>query len=545
MKWFLNLTTKSKLFFGFGLIIILLAIIIYSSYNGITTIQESQKKIYEEDFNSAVNLWKIRTDLNGIRAVVLDMMMVTKKSDQETWNQEIKDRDESIKESLQILLNRYRSESQFFQKLEELRLLYDAYKQTRDSEVIPLINSNKLEEARKILLGVQLERYKRIRNLGEELGNQAAKNAQTDIDLSEQKAGNAVMLFGAIGIVSIVMSIIMIFFLNRIIALPLKETANAAERISLGDLTTAISSNNRSDEVGSLTKSFIKMIENLRSVTKEISEGVNVLGSSASEILASTTQVASSASETATAVSQTTATVEEVKQTSQIVSQKAKYVTDASQKATQAALIGKKSVEELINGMNKIREQMESVAESIFKLSEQSQAVGEIIATVNDLADQSNLLAVNAAIEAAKAGEQGKGFTVVAQEIKNLAEQSKQATTQVRTILSDVQKSISAAVMVTEQGTKSVEAGVKQTNEAGESIGVLSNSISEAAQAATQIAASSQQQSVGMDQVALAMENIKQASSQNVAGTRQTEVAAENLHTLGLKLKELVQRYKL
>ena len=103
---------------------------------------------------------------------------------------------------------------------------------------------------------------------------------------------------------------------------------------------------------------------------------------------------------------------------------------------------------------------------------------------------------------------------------------------------------MSAAVLATEQGMKAVESGVKQSTEAGSSIKVLSDSIMEASQAATQIAASSQQQSVGMDQVALAMENIKQASTQNVVGTKQAETAAQNLHGLGQKLKELVEQYK-
>jgi methyl-accepting chemotaxis protein len=277
-----------------------------------------------------------------------------------------------------------------------------------------------------------------------------------------------------------------------------------------------------------------------RSITRQLREAIAQLSSSSAEILAMTTQVASGAAETATAVSETTTTVEEVKQTAQVSSQKAKYVSETAQKASQSSQAGRKSVEGSIEGMGRIREQTESIAESIVRLSEQSQAIGEIIATVNDLAEQSNLLAVNAAIEAAKAGEQGKGFAVVAVEVKSLAEQSKQATAQVRTILSDIQKATSAAVMATEQGSKAVEAGVRQSAEAGETIRVLADGITEAAQAATQIAASSQQQLVGMDQVALAMENIKQASAQNVAGTKQAETAAQNLHELGQKLKQLV-----
>jgi methyl-accepting chemotaxis protein len=277
-----------------------------------------------------------------------------------------------------------------------------------------------------------------------------------------------------------------------------------------------------------------------RTITRQLRESIDQLSTSSAEILATTTQVAAGAAETASAVSETTATVEEVKQTAQLSSQKARNVSDSAQKASQVSQVGRKSVEEAMQGMQSIQEQMESIAESIVRLSEQSQAIGEIIATVNDLAEQSNLLAVNAAIEANKAGEQGKGFAVVAQEVKSLAEQSKQATAQVRTILGDIQKATGTAVLATEQGSKAVQAGVKQTAETGESIRLLADSIVEAAQAATQIVASSQQQMVGMDQVALAMENIKQASVQNVSGTRQAEVAAQGLHELGRRLSEMI-----
>lgn len=277
-----------------------------------------------------------------------------------------------------------------------------------------------------------------------------------------------------------------------------------------------------------------------RTITRQLRESIAQLSSSSAEILATTTQVASGAAQTAAAVSETTATVEEVKQAAGVSSQKARHVSDSAQKVAQVSQAGRKSVEGTLQGMQHIQAQMESVAESIVSLSEQSQAIGEIIAAVTGLAEQSNLLAVNAAIEAAKAGEQGKGFAVVAQEIKSLAEQSKQATAQVRTILGDIQKATGAAVMATEQGAKAVQAGLAQSGEAGESIGLLAQSVNEAAQAATQIAASSQQQMVGMDQVALAMENILQASLQNVAGTRQAESAAHNLHELGQRLGALI-----
>ncbi len=321
----------------------------------------------------------------------------------------------------------------------------------------------------------------------------------------------------------------------------LNGMSRAAERIANGDLVSPVTPSSERDVLGA---AFLSMSQSLRRSTEEMKEAANVLASSASEIMATSSQVAAGASETATAVSETTTTVEEVKQTAQVSSQKARVVSENAQRATEIAQNGSQSVDDVIEGMQRIQEQMETIAETVVKLSEQSQAIGEIIASVSDLAEQSNLLAVNAAIEAARAGEQGKGFAVVAQEVKSLADQSKQATVQVRTILNDVQKAIASAVMATEQGGKTVESGLRQSEETGEAIRSLAETIETGAQAALQIAASSQQQSVGMDQIASAMENIKQASAQNVAGTRQTEAAAKNLHDVGQKLKALIAQYK-
>ena len=284
--------------------------------------------------------------------------------------------------------------------------------------------------------------------------------------------------------------------------------------------------------------------ENLRAVNLQVQEAANVLVSSVSEILTLTTELAAVSTETASSVTETTSTVEEVKQTAQLSSERSMRVAESAQKAVLVAQQGSAAVTKTVEGINHIRVLMESVAESIITLSEQTLAIGEIITAVSDLAQQSNLLAVNAAIEASKAGEHGKGFSVVAQEIKSLADQSKQATEQVRAILGDIQKATGASVMATEQVSKAVDGGVKQAAESGESIKKLAESIAESAQAATQIAASSQQQFVGMDQIAQAMENVRQASQQSVSATKQAEQAAQNLHELGQKLKEMVGKYK-
>ncbi|MGR3318288.1 MAG: methyl-accepting chemotaxis protein, partial [Candidatus Anammoxibacter sp.] len=331
------------------------------------------------------------------------------------------------------------------------------------------------------------------------------------------------------------------YFIAAGVANPIKLISENAVKVGEGDLTVEIVSTNRSDEVGNLINAFRNMITNLRKITMQVKEGTSVLGSSASQISVSTSQLAASAAETAAAVNETTATADEVKQTVHVSSQKARVVSNMANKAAEVSITGKKATDNIIEEMDHIRKQSGLVAESIVKLSEQTQSIGEIIATVDDIAEQSNLLAVNAAIEAARAGEHGKGFTVVAQEVRSLADQSKRATTQIKNILTDIQKATGTAVMATEQGNKAVEAGAKQSIVTGEAIRMLTETIKEAAQSGMQIDASSQEQLTGMDQVVSAIENIKNASNQSVDSTKQLETAAQNLDELGRKLKELVE----
>jgi methyl-accepting chemotaxis protein len=314
----------------------------------------------------------------------------------------------------------------------------------------------------------------------------------------------------------------------------LRRMAATADRIAAGDLTVQAQPVSEKDRLG---HSFSTMTRNLRELNTEIHEVVNVLATSATQIMSTVSEFASSSSETASAVSETNATVQEVRQTTDLTSQKAKQVYESARNAVTVAKAGRKSVDDAIGGMQGIHERMGFIAERIVKLSEQSQAIGEIIATVN-------LLAVNAAIEAAKAGEHGKGFAVVAQEVKNLATQSKQATAQVRGILGDIQKATTAAVLATEQGSKAVEAGVKQSGEAGEAIRLLSMSIDESSHSTLQIVTSTQEQAIGMDQIATAIQSINQASNQNMEGSRQIESATRNLYDLNQKLQQLVSRYR-
>ncbi|CAN5594105.1 hypothetical protein BH10CYA1_BH10CYA1_10590 [soil metagenome] len=428
--------------------------------------------------------------------------------------------------------------------------------------------------AQKIALD-QLQQCKKIHSVCTALAK------QTNTDRGQQEP---IGLIAFIGLFSIFFAIFCFMALCEEIASPLQQLTLASERLAAGDLGAKLPDSNRSDEVGSvikayasmvaslrnisaaaqrvaqgdlrvevqprseedsLGKAFASMVENMSSATSQIKSAVEVLSSAVNNIMASVADSASGATQTATAVTETTTTVEEVRQTSHIANQKAKNVAESAQKSAQISTMGRKSTEETIQGMKRIREQMDLIADSMVRLSEKSQSIVEIIATVDDLAQQSNLLAVNASIEAAKAGDLGRGFAVVAQEVKSMSDQSKQATAQVRKILGEIQQATTSAAMATELGSRAVDAAVTQSNQAGEAITTLANSVIESANAAAQIAVSSQQQLAGVDQVATAMLGIKDATAQNLIAIKRVEEATLTLQELGGTLKVLTKRYQL
>jgi methyl-accepting chemotaxis protein len=325
---------------------------------------------------------------------------------------------------------------------------------------------------------------------------------------------------------------------------PLNVASNYVDMIARGEIPAAITDKYNGD-FDAFKNNLNRLSERLREMITSLNESSTNLGSASAEILSATTQQASGASEQSAAISQTTTTVEEVKAISEQASMRAQEVATASQRTVDVARTGQRAVQDTIESMAQIKERVEGISENLLALSDQTQQIGEIIATVNEIASQSNMLALNASVEAARAGEHGKGFAVVAMEVRSLAEQSRQATEQVKAILSEIQKATNMTVMATEEGVKGVDKGVQLAAQAQESIEQLAAVINQSAQIATQVVAGGQQQQTGMEQIAMAMTNINQATMQSLASTRQAEKSAQNLNDMARQMSQLVSQYRL
>jgi methyl-accepting chemotaxis protein len=260
-----------------------------------------------------------------------------------------------------------------------------------------------------------------------------------------------------------------------------------------------------------------------------------------SALRTTTAEQAASAQELASAIGEVTATLSELRETSSEALRNAELVIAKAEGAFQTSASGRESVGHAISSMRAIREQVSEIAERILQLNDQTSQIGNIIATVNEISAQSKLLALNAAIEAARAGEHGKGFGVVASEIRSLAEQSKEATSQVREILGEIQAGTNAAVVAAEEGTKKSESGMALADVSGERIQELARSMEESSSSARLIANSARQQSAGIEQAAQALVSISNATNSTAAGLKQTELATSQLVTLAERMATIVR----
>ena len=540
MKWLNNQKISVKIAGSFLLIAILVADVVIYSYFNMQNISDIFKDNYYNNTLPAEYAGVANADLNRVRADVYFLLIYPDKmrETEDEINSLISDIDDQISNLEASSL----SDSDISQ-VEEIKSAWTVYKSDLE-EMVALIKSGNSQKAVEMIESnsISLVREKILNGLNafSEQKLTVMHNQRGEV---QNQVNKTIQMLCVVGAVALFVSILMGFNLNRSIVPPLESGVEMMDGLSQGNIGTRLRMT-RKDEIGQLTRAmdnFADVLQQINAKTKEMS---NSTSSATAEILASVSQFNASASEQSAAINQTTTIVDEVYAVTEQTSKKAQEVVEVSQAALTVGENGKQSVNAIQTGMVDIREKVQTIAQDILALSEQTQQIGEIITTVNEIADQSNLLALNATIEAAKAGEQGKGFAVVANEVSNLASQSKQATVNVKTILSDIQKATNAAVLATEQGTKGVEEGMALAQQAGSVINQLAGTLQKSAQSAQQISASTQQQNIGMEQINQAMKDIKQATIQFVSGARQSQSAAENLNAMAQNLQDSVDFFK-
>jgi methyl-accepting chemotaxis protein len=311
-----------------------------------------------------------------------------------------------------------------------------------------------------------------------------------------------------------------------------------------GDLTVSLEVK-QDDEIGKLYKGFNKAISNIKSMLEKVSETVTSTAKASNQISSSSEEMAAGAFEQSAQTKEVASAVEEMTKTILDTTNNSTLATEAAKKSGIIAHEGGKVVSETIEGMNRISDVVNKSAETVQALGKSSNEIGEIIQVIDDIADQTNLLALNAAIEAARAGEQGRGFAVVADEVRKLAERTTKATKEIAVMIKSIQRDTSDAVKSMKEGTAEVDRGKALVDKAGESLEQIIKGTEEVVDITVQVAAASEEQSTAAEQISKNIESINNVTQESTNGIQQIAKAAEDLNNLTINLQKLISNFKI
>ncbi len=299
------------------------------------------------------------------------------------------------------------------------------------------------------------------------------------------------------------------------------------------------------DEFGTLARSYNQMLDLIVYLIKQTQESSKRLAQSSSEILAAAEQQASGSAQQAASISETTATMEELAATYRQIADNADQVVQMAEASLGNAESGQQAVLNTLTAMEQIKSRSQSSANKILSLGERSQQIGQVLSIINSIADQTKILALNAAIEAARAGEAGKGFSVVAIEIRKLAESVVASTGEISQIMTEIQAAANDLVIATEQELKQVQGGVDLAHVTGDSFDQILEMVEQTTVAAKEISAATQQQRSATDQVVRAMREVASVAQQTASGSRQVAASAQQLSSIASESSQVGGAFQL
>jgi methyl-accepting chemotaxis protein len=343
--------------------------------------------------------------------------------------------------------------------------------------------------------------------------------------------------------VTVFILIILYLINSRYIFNRLEKVSSALNLIAAGDFTVRMKVSS-DDEVGDLEKATNKMTADVNDALMVVTDSIASIASTAAELSSNAETIARGAIEQSEQVAATASAVEEVSSTVVEVAHNAANVSKSAEEASGSVSQGHTLVEETRNMMEQIASTVSESAVTVRKLGESSEQIGQIIQVIDDIADQTNLLALNAAIEAARAGEHGRGFAVVADEVRKLAEKTVKATQEIADMIQSIQADTGGAVAGMHEGVMQVENGTRKAEEAKEALDIIMNNVNNVSNEVTMIARATDEQASATEMMAQSIENISHVTGENSMASQETAQAVEQLSQLASELQGLIQRFK-
>jgi methyl-accepting chemotaxis protein len=534
-----NLSLRAKIGFTFGVILVMMVSLSYYGYSSIGDLDNASKLVSDHDQKTILALQVGLAEENVTNAT--RSFLLTGKESTLAEADEAKSEFNSSLAALDMTMVRPEHATQ----LAEIHSQIDQITRIQNSAV-QYRRDNNLAKADEILFGSASEQLsvglrRNINDLisTQDSGRHVALQAQEAIQARSRLITILLGVFGFLfaASVAVTFSRTLVFHVTRILGL-INEIA--ANNLDVPDLSVTAA-----DEVGHATQALNRMKNNLAEILRTIATSTQWLASASEQISSTAAEQTNGAESQRDQTQQVASAMQQMASTVIQISENSTRASEISRKASSTAHEGGKIVEETLTKMRGIAASVGETARKVEALGKSSDQIGQIVGVIDDIADQTNLLALNAAIEAARAGEQGRGFAVVADEVRKLAERTGKATKEIAAMIQNIQAETRSAVEAMESGTKQVEAGVATTTQAGSALRDIIQAAEQAGEMITRIAAAATEQSAATEEVNANVEQIARITAETAEGAQQSAKACRDLSTLALELQNIIKQFKL
>ncbi len=539
---FKNLSIGTKLLVGFVAIAMISAVVGSVGVIKIGHIAEDDAAMYQGVTAPLADLADMSICFQRIRINVRDA--VEAESEQET---------KAALDTVKGLRDQIDSRSQAYEKsiaTEKGRRAYNEFKQARakyvelTDKVLELATAGKKPEALHLLHGeakqAALHQQDLMNRLMQGKTDEAKKTSEQNSEVARAATLLMMVLVAAGGVLAVAGGL----FIARAITAPLKTAVSKANAIGAGDLTVDIEADS-ADETGQLLATLGRMAANLRGTMARVADTSDQVAAASNQLHATSDQIATGAEEVASQAGTVATAGEEMSATSNDIARSCQHAAEGAKRASQTAQNGAVVVEKTVRVMGQIAEKVQETARTVETLGERSDQIGAIIGTIEDIADQTNLLALNAAIEAARAGEQGRGFAVVADEVRALAERTTRATREIGEMIKAIQSETRGAVAAMEEGVDQVKTGTEEAAKSGKALREILQQINDVALQIHQVATAAEEQTATTSEISSNMVQITQVVQQTSQGAHESAQAAARLRNNADELQRLVRQFSI